>query len=643
MEIAIPLVALGGMYIISNQPSKNCDPNKKNLKSILKKGSRSSYQNQNQTQSSPTTENFSNINQSSSNLGVASNIWVDPTANMSTANNTLLSNLDIPVQNYPILNKNELNNNVYYYHNPNEASDKYFNQSVYKNRANNGLQVGSEIQNIYSLTGNYLKSDQFKHNNMVPFYGAKIKDNVYDVNLAETILDNKIGTGSQMIKKVEQAPLFKPEDNVNWAYGTPNNSDFYQSRVNPGMKINNVKPFDSEYVAPGLGQGYTTQGSGGFNSGMEARNSWLPKTVDELRVDTNPRVEYELVNHEGPANANIKNLGMIGRVEKNLPDTFFINTQDRWLTTTGAEKGETLRPIQEMGIVKREDCKTDYMGPGIDAKKTSYVPSNFETSKRQPSETCDLGVASALGRGPITDAENNHSSYKNYNNNRSSVRQVDSFRSGFSGAIGAVIAPLMDVLKPSRKDELVNNIRVYGDCGSSVPSTYVINKNDKTATTIKETTLYSPQFNINNQKDSNNYVNTYVPLDLTQRDTTGCSTLGFVGGASTQQGAMIYDSTYAQTNNDIKSQTIYNRANQGGTQMFNHQMNITTTREDADRYNNRLFTPSAVISLSSGKEQYGKLNTPQTLNENFSCDRISPDLLDAFRQNPYTHSLTNTA
>jgi len=71
MEIAIPLVALGGMYIISNQPSRNCGPNKKNLKSILNggSGSGSSYQNQRQQQQpqqqhyqqQPRTENFKNM------------------------------------------------------------------------------------------------------------------------------------------------------------------------------------------------------------------------------------------------------------------------------------------------------------------------------------------------------------------------------------------------------------------------------------------------------------------------------------------------------------------------------------------------------------------------------------------------------
>ena len=140
------------------------------------------------------------------------------------------------------------------------------------------------------MSGNYLDSKEFKHNNMVPFNGGKIRGNTYDMALSESILDNMVGSGNHVIKKIEQAPLFKPEDNISYTNGTPNSSDFYQSRVNPGMRNNNIKPFETQQVAPGLNQGYTTQGSGGFNSGMEARNSWLPKTVDQLRVATNPKI-----------------------------------------------------------------------------------------------------------------------------------------------------------------------------------------------------------------------------------------------------------------------------------------------------------------------------------------------------------------
>ena len=72
----------------------------------------------------------------------------------------------------------------------------------------------------------------------------------------DNVLDNMQGAGSQHIKKTEQAPMFKPEDNVQHAHGMPNNSDFYQSRVNPSMKVSNVKPWQEQKVAPGLGQDY---------------------------------------------------------------------------------------------------------------------------------------------------------------------------------------------------------------------------------------------------------------------------------------------------------------------------------------------------------------------------------------------------
>ena len=95
---------------------------------------------------------------------------------------------------------------------------------------------------------NYLDSNEFKHNNMVPFNGGKIRGNTYDMNLSETILDNMVGSGSNVIKKIEQAPLFKPEDNMSYPNGTPNSSDFFQSRVNPGMRNSNNKPFESQRV-----------------------------------------------------------------------------------------------------------------------------------------------------------------------------------------------------------------------------------------------------------------------------------------------------------------------------------------------------------------------------------------------------------
>lgn len=595
MELAIPLLALGGTYVAINQ---------NNIAKSKKKTFNEGFQ------SAGSQRNY-------------------------------LPNTNIPPQNYPVSNLTQVKDTIQEYPNPNVATDKYFNQAYFEKKENEGKKVGNTPQQIYSMTGNYLESQEFKHNNMVPFYGGKVKGYTYDTSIAESVLDNMAGTGSQVIKKIEQAPLFKPEDNMNYAFGTPNNSDFYQSRVNPGMKNNNVKPFAPVYVGPGLNQGYSSNGSGGFNSGMEARDLWMDKTVDQLRVTTNPKMEYTLDNHEGPANSYIKNVGVIGRVEKQRPDTFFINSQDRWLTTTGGEKGQMLRSIQETGIIRRPDCETSYPGPAGPAEKVAgYIPTAYEDSKRTELPTKDINHSSAVGRGPVDNIDM-LKSYSNYNNHRSTIRQSESIRSGFSGAIGAVIAPLMDVLRPSRKEEVVANLRVYGDVGSSVKSGYVINPADITPKTIKETTLYTPNMFINNQKEGI-YVNNYTPMDYTQRDTTSCPTLGFVGGAATGYGDMNYDSAYKQTNNDIKSQTIYNRPNPGGTETFNNQYNVSIARQDTDCYNNRVNAPSSVIKMPPSKENYGRMNAPQYYNECIGCDRISPELLSAFKSNPYTHSLTSS-
>ena len=606
MELAIPLIALGGMYIVSNQtPSKSCDTEKGKTQKISQ-------------------ENFTS-------MGV---------------NRNYLPNTNIPPQNFPVSNINQLVDTVQEYPNPNAATDKYFDQNAYQQRVRNKEPVGQNPQQIYSMTGNYLDSEQFKHNNMVPFNGGKVKGNTYDVNIAESVLDNMIGSGSQTIKKIEQAPLFKPEDNMQWAYGAPNNSDFYQSRVNPGMKNNNIKPFDSVMVGPGLDKGYNSvNGTGGYNSGMEARDKWLPYTVDQMRVSTNPKLEYELTNHEGPANSYIKNAAStetMGRVEKQRPDTFFINTQDRWLTTTGAEKGETLRSIQEMGIVRRNDIVTDYMGPaGATDRKAAYAPENFEKSKRHESMTTSVNHSSAQRRGPSTDTDNFLRSHTNYENNRSTMRQPETHRSGFSGAIGAVISPIMDMFRPTRKDETIHNVRIYGEAAPAVPKGYVYNPSDATTTTIKETTLYAPTFNINNQKEGM-YVNNAMPGEATQRDSTSCSYIGTSGGAATGFGDMNYSAAYNQHNNDIKSSTVNNRPNQGGTQIFNQQMNLTTIKSDSDRFAGRVNPAISVTPLPPSVQTYGSITMPQYYNECAGCDRIQPDILNAFRNNPYTHSLTTS-
>jgi hypothetical protein len=618
MELAIPLVALGGMYVIANQ-------NKNNVKEGFKK-----EEPKKANKTADKKENFDN-------MGIRTNLQAD---NIESRFNNYLPNTHTAPQNYPIMNNKELVDTVQEYPNPNSATDKYFNQNVYEQKERAGKKIGDNIQQVYSLTGNYLSSQEFSHNNMVPFTRGKPFDQTYNVNNAETILDNYVGNGSQIIKKIEQAPLFKPQENVQWVYGAPDMSEFYQSRVNTVNRNNMVKPFESIRVGPGLDKGYVADGSHGFNAGMEARDKWLPKTVDELRASNNPKQEYNLNNLQGPAQSVIKNVGIEGKVEKYRPDTFFINSQDRWLTTTGAEKAGRLIAEEVQKTSHRNETTTYQHGtPNAILKTASYVPMKHEESKRIQLEGFDVGHSNATGAGPHHDTDNCQKSHVNYANNRAINQQPQSFGSGFSSAIGAVIAPIMDILKPSRKEEYSCNMRIYGNLGGEVPGGYVLSPGDIPDATIKETTLYKPNGFIGNQVENAAYIVSEQQPIANQRDTTNHDQLL---GVHSKYGNRQYDNVYRQTNSEAKEKSIAGRTNYGNAKHFNPNINVTLSRLDSDRDNNRLWAPSAVVPNGPSVQTYGKANMPQYIDNCIGCDRIQPDILNAFKENPYTHSLTNS-
>lgn len=621
MELVIPLIALGSLYLSSKYTNNNATPPNNDSNQIN-----------------------NNTNQSNQSIK-------EEFTNYSAASRNALPNVEQIPQNYPIVNETELKeNSLYEYPNQTAATDKYFNQTVYENQTNNNIKTGNNIQQIYSLSGNLLKSDEFTHQNMVPFNSGKISGHLYDDKYAENILDNLAGTGSLNIRKVEQPPLFKPETNIQFAHGTPNSSDFIQSRMNIGSTMNNVKPWDSIQVAPGLADGYTATGQNGFNSGMDKRELWLPKTVDELRVDTNPKIEYTLKGHEGPAQSVVQDVGKIGIIDKKLPDTFFVNSPERWFTTTGAQKGETVRSIQETGIIKRNNIDVNYMGPaGHAGESNTYSANNYEPSRKELSKPAPiLGSSSTTQSNPETHT-NVLKNYVTLNNNRSTTTTKGNdniYRNLFGGPIGSVISPIIDLFSSSRKDDLVNNIRIYGDPGTAVPQSYIPSA-DAPKITNKETTIYTPRAYINNQREGT-YLNNNLDLPINNRNLSNSDTLGFVGGPSTGYGEISYESAYNQTTNNIKSQTIYNRTNAGGMGLLNSNMNLSSSKSDYSQQDFRVGPANSIIKLSPSPNTYGSQITPNktSITEDtakFNATRMDSAILNAFYENPYTHSLSSVA
>jgi hypothetical protein len=608
-ELAIPLIALGSMYVMSNQ-----DKQKKNLR----------------------TEGYANMSN---------------TTNYAPTQNELpYVNPQQPALNYPVTLPVS-SANVNRYPNSNAPTDKYFNTKNFANvesKHATSYGVGGTVQQNYSLTGQPYAVDQFKHNNMVPFFGAKIKGATANRDVTEGVLDNLTGSGSQQFNKQEQAPLFEPQSNLQYANGAPNMSDFMQSRVNPGLKMSNVKPWEEIRVAPGLNKGFTAEGGNGFNTGLEARDQWLPKTVNELRVDTNPKMTFSLAGHEGPGGAYVKNSPSTqtqGRVEKYAPDTYYVSGPERWLTTTGAEKAQTARGIEILQDVNRTSTTAEYFGNGRNPTDASYYKSEYETARRPVLGPNDLANPSAVGNYAPTVADYGIQGYKSLPNHRSTTASTNNFGS-INSMLKAVVSPLMDIMRPSRKENVTGSARPYGNANHTTVSNGVVyNPADRTKTTIREMTEASLDCNhLNLEKQSANayLVSKQQPVRQ-ERDSTNCLYSGNAGPAA--YGAVkSYEAEYNQHNNVNKTYKLH--PNPGGLPIFNQTENIAVDRLDSDRCNNRLWVrssgPTAGITYVPTEASHGNERYKQSYdNDKIGCDRISPDILTAFKSNPYTQSLNS--
>jgi rRNA maturation endonuclease Nob1 len=115
-------------------------------------------------------------------------------------------------------------------------------------------------------------------------------------------------------------------------------------------------------------------------------------------------------------------------------------------------------------------------------------------------------------------------------------------------------------------------------------------------------------------------------------------------GMASKHGNRQYDSDYRQTNNDTKEKTVVARTNQGNMKNFNSQINVTMSKLDSDRDNNRLWAPQSTIHNGPSVQTYGKIaQVPQYYNECQGCDRINPDILDSIKNNPYVFSFNSVA
>ena len=594
--IAIPMIALGGLYVASKTSKKEGFQNDKKSEPLI-----------------PARTSDQHYTTGKMDLGGAKN-------------------------NTP------LNINTEYV-NPGRSNDKYYGTNNIAEIAKiNDAQIvqNDERDNDFeSLTGKKINVSNFRHNNMQPFFGGKVKGK-QEVEGHESILDNLGGTGYLQREKDERAPLFKPTAGAKFINGAPNMNDFMQSRVNEGIYRSNDKPWEEIRVAPGLNMGDDMiGGSGGFNSGMEAREMWLPKRVDDLRVKSNPKLSFNLDGLEGPALAPVKHIGKMGKFEQHNPDSFFVNKKEMWLPGLSDVKKGTMHGKQPEKYGTRSETSVDYAGiVGNNLNNAgTYAPQTFEQAHRQ-----QLGSEGVLGGVHLN---KNAGVYEGFSseghevleNNRTTVRQPDA--TGIvGGVIGSIVSPVLDMMRPGRKENTLRNLRECGNVNGVQRGPNLDNQRDACPATIRELNGQKMHLNVQGQNSNGYTVAGTQSIFRNNREDTHVENMGNIGGGIQGLAPASKDAYYSQRDNPYKETTTFSRMEHGAANHFNNEIHMKSNKMDGDRQNNRMFVPSTGPSMNVGVSTMSQQTKFRQMDAT-NTKRLQGDLLQAFKDNPYTHSLNS--
>jgi len=243
------------------------------------------------------------------------------------------------------------------------------------------------------------------HNNMVPYFGAQVTQSMYS-GATNGILDNHTGAGKEYFQKREVKSFYDTKPATGLPFGKQVETEFEQSRMVSGQHMHNVFPIEQVRVGPGANDGYTNLGKGGFQQD-QLREYALPKTTDETRVETKPKLSYQ--PPVIPGAYQITQPGIQADVNKNKPDRFAVLGMDRVNTAVGAQTAPHIYPEQPMKETSRTSTSVAYNGgAGGNAIFASYIRAFTEPYQEFMKLTAEgrPGPAGVQGTGLSMGAEN---------------------------------------------------------------------------------------------------------------------------------------------------------------------------------------------------------------------------------------------
>ena len=506
-----------------------------------------------------------------------------------------------------------------------------------------------------SLSGQNIPASDFKHNNMVPFFGGRVKQNMR-ANANNSVLDSFTGAGYTQIAKKEVETMFDYQRPFGNPFGMESSTDFIESRINTPVSRAGERPFEPTHVGPGVGDGFSMLGKGGFQQ-LEVNEIMRPRTTDQLRVANNPKVSYDtpVVPGQHFIGSAMDNPG---EVRKYRPDKFYVdetNSRSGAAAPVGIVK-EASRPIQILPHTTRTDTTTEAFGPaaGQDTHQ-GYVAGSYRTPLTQ--QYGGAGFRNADSSAYYTnnpdapEADYGRSGFENKPNERTATSERTMALNVVPADSGQVSTHYLDDARPTRRAEMEDGVSDFGPAGPAggAPSVTIWDPNDVARTTVKETTVNWNYRGVASSASAPNRLKVYDPKDIAKpTQKAQLSNRQYYGaGANSSWGYMNEDFAYNMRTNPNKEKIARGRkpiAGNGKIAIFDgDHSRQTSKRLAADDVNDRVNVGNRIETLPPGVGDIGQIKYRVPLRLDVAGERLTPDIVSAVDNNPLQQSIHRIA
>ena len=531
-----------------------------------------------------------------------------------------------------------------------ESSDKSPNYLL--NEMSKKVQEESvNTKHGYSLTGEKIDPKKFVHNNMVPFFGGSVKQSV-DEYSTRAILDNFTGNDSTYQKKKEVPYMFDPQANVGNPYGSSNMAGYQQERYVASNRHANSTPIEKTYVGPGLNNGYTAKPDGGYQQAA-ARDYIMPKTVDQLRVKTNPKMTYQGRINPGK---KISRGRKIGVVKKRTVETFYQNTPDRYFTEVGAHKAPRLRPAHILPLTNREQNGPDnHFGPARSTRTKEASRAKVAKSRRIALKSSGMRHLNGKGRWSMKDTNNKKNGRQLHDYGKSGIKIKPNSRQitqkctqtmNLKGLSKQGRAPINRKLKITKRVGHEKNAKWASNVQASRRGPMVVNPDMIAKTTTRETTLYANE--TGGGAKGHNAARIHNPNDrakTTTRETTLSEYTGNANGHKRERSqASARNCTVRSLREEISRGRVPTKV---GPKLIRGKENVKMTTRKTNKLNKIISERKQIRSnlhiipgVDTAKFNFTKQR--KCVKDKNLYNRLDPYMVDAFKKNPYTQSLSSS-